>query len=153
MTSTTTPRPLTHYRAKHTLHAHWAARFRAIADTSPDLPADHARIYRATADHLDPWASARDLLPGAPVCDEADVWQLANRALRARRVPPADAMPTFAPYRGTVLMQFVSWPNYIVSADALRWNGYRLIKAPERAGDYGTWAIAVPGRPRIASLV
>ena len=153
MPSTTTHQETSHYRMKHTLHAHWAAHFRAIADTSPGLPADHARIYRATADHLDPWATARDLIPGAPVCDEADVWQLANKALRARRVPPPAAMPTFAAYRGTVLMQFVSWPNFAVSSDALRWNGYRLIKAPERTGAFSTWAIAVPGRPRSASLV
>ena len=147
MTSTT----CTHYRIKHTLHAHWAAHFRAIADTVTDIPADHARLYRATADRLDPWATTRDLIPGAPACDEAKVWHLVTRALRERRVPPTSAMPTFVAYRGTVLMQFVSWPNFAVSSDALRWNGYLLHRAPEQAGDYCTWAIAVPRRPRSAS--
>ena len=143
MTSTITS-PHHPYRQKSTLHAHWAARFRAIADTHPAIPADHARIYRATADHLDPWATTRDLIPGAPVCDQAKVWDQVTLALRTRRVPPADAMPTFAPYSGTVLMQFVSWPNFDVSDYALRGIGCRLFRAPGWASDYGTWAIAVP---------
>ena len=132
------------YRQKHTLHAHWAAQFRAIATTTADIPDNHARIYRATADHLDPWASARDLIPGAPVCDEAKVWEQVNLALRMRRVSPADAMPTFVAYGGTVLMEFVSWPNFAVCDDALRGIGCRLFRAPGWAYDYGTWAIAVP---------
>ena len=137
----------TPYRSTHAVTAHWAARFRAIAAHADGIPEDHALIYRAVADALDPWATARDLIPGAPSCEDVRVWRWVNQALRERRVPPEAAMPIFSVYGGTVLMHFVSWPNYDVCARALRRRGYALLPAPKMPQHDDTWAIAVPRQP------